>query len=193
MDIRYRALDKSIRDAVKEEQVKLGYRKEVIRLYYPVESVKRMLHAEEAEQELLKGFLEAERDTLGDIAVSLDGDRYCFRLPEEASEYIREHTPEHGFLYDFINVIGRHGSTVEEILSVFRKYSEHVHIERLDNGEFDWLVYFEDGEPDDYRYCLKDEGHHIIYHRFTPEDYEALGISMVKTYSHEEAWRELGL
>ena len=32
-------------------------------------------------------------------------------------------------------------------------------------------IKFKNGVPDDYRYCLTDEGCHIIYHRFTAEDY----------------------
>ena len=222
MDDRFKALDKSIWDSVKEEQVKLGYCREVIRLYYPIESVERMLKAEGTSESadfsagadnratvgagsrtetgiseaakaakaandenaglrtdltlLLDAFRAAERDTLGDIRISCDGERYCFRLPEEASEYVHEHTASSGFLYDFIAVIGRHGARIEEVEAVFRKYSECVHIEKLVSEDFDYLMYFEDGVPDDYRYCLTDEGHHIIYHRFTPQDYEALGI-----------------
>lgn len=38
------------------------------------------------------------------------------------------------------------------------------------------IVYFEDGIPDDYRYCLSLEGEHMIYHKFTPEDYEDFGF-----------------
>ena len=222
MDDRFKALDKSIWDSVKEEQVKLGYCREVIRLYYPIESVERMLKAEGTSESadfsagadnratvgagskteteineaakaakaandenadsradltlLLDEFRAVERDTLGDIRISCDGERYCFRLPEEASEYVHEHTASGGFLYDFIGVIGRHGASMAEVEAVFRKYSDCVHIEQLDSEDFDYLMYFEDGVPDDYRYCLTDEGHHIIYHRFTPEDYEALGI-----------------
>ena len=41
---------------------------------------------------------------------------------------------------------------------------------------FVFLVYFEDGIPDDYRYCLSLEGEHMIYHKFTPEDYEDFGF-----------------
>ena len=219
MEERFKALDKSIWDSVKEEQVKLGYRKEVIRLYYPIESVERLLHiignkpknsnnlksdtnidgiseqlpsdntcarvdckedeySADIEQKLhaaLADFISAEQDTLGSIGVSNDGERYCIKLPEEASEYIHEHTPHSGFLYDFIDVIARHGISIEDVLNVFRKYSDKLHIEELIDDDFDYLVYFEDGVPDDYRYCLTDEGHHIIYHRFTPEDYDALG------------------
>ena len=222
MDDRFKALDKSIWDSVKEEQVKLGYCREVIRLYYPIESVERLLKAEGTSESadfgsgaetgaivgagtkmetgiieatkaakaangenadtradlilLLDAFRAAERDTLGDIRISCDGERYCFRLPEEASEYVHEHTASSGFLYDFIDVIGRHGASIAEVEAVFHKYSDCVHIEQLVSEDFDYLMYFEDGVPDDYRYCLTDEGHHIIYHRFTPEDYEALGI-----------------
>ncbi len=179
MDKRFEALNKSIWDSVKEEQVKLGYRREVIRLYYPVETIERMLKAESEEAELsalIESFCAEEKATLGNIKISSDGERYCFRLPEEASEYIHEHTPGSGFLYDFIETIARHGSSIEDIKEVFCRYSDKLHIEKLEDGDFDYLMYFEDGNPDDYRYCLTDEGHHIIYHRFTPEDYEALGI-----------------
>ncbi len=220
MEDRFSALNRSIWDSVKEEQVKLGYRKEVIRLYYPIDSVERMLDVDSvgvdagvgaeagpvtgiiksagnedsasAGTEAVKGtsidekadiaaafldeFRAAERDTLGDIKISRDGERYCFRLPEEASEYVHEHTASSGFLYDFIDIIGRHGISIEDVKAVFIKYSDRVHIEKLQSEDFDYLIYFENGEPDDYRYCLTDEGHHIIYHRFTPEDYAALGI-----------------
>ena len=47
---------------------------------------------------------------------------------------------------------------------------------RMHNGEFDWLISFEDGQPDAYRYCIADEGCHLTYHRFTKEDYEAFGF-----------------
>jgi hypothetical protein len=60
---------------------------------------------------------------------------------------------------------------MEDVFAVFRKYSDSVHIESVSHGEFDYLVYFEDGQPDSFRYCLTEEGEHVIYHRFTIEDY----------------------
>ena len=45
----------------------------------------------------------------------------------------------------------------------------------MDNGEFDRMIRFEEGE-DKYYYCFKDEGCHIIYHRFLPEDYADFGF-----------------
>ena len=76
----------------------------------------------------------------------------------------------------FIETIARHGCTLDEVMDVFHAYSEHVHVEKTTGTGFDYLVYFEDGIPDDYRYCLSLEGEHMIYHKFTPEDYEDFGF-----------------
>ena len=39
----YERLEKSLIDLVKEEQAKLGYRKEMIRLYYPLSSLNHFM------------------------------------------------------------------------------------------------------------------------------------------------------
>lgn len=46
---------------------------------------------------------------------------------------------------------------------------------KWDTDEFDCCFYFTEGK-DPYLYCFKDEGCHIIYHRFLPEDFEDLGL-----------------
>jgi hypothetical protein len=168
-------LENNIYDVIKEEQVKLGYRKEVIRLYYPLQSLNRFLKSNLTIEEMhpvLKDFSKTIEDKLGKTEFSNEGERFCFCFSPEASEYIYSHTEQQGFLYDFIRTISRHCVSMEEVVEQFKKYSDHVHVEKVSHGEFDYLVYFEDGKPDDFRYCLTDEGCHIIYHRFTVEDYE---------------------
>jgi hypothetical protein len=168
-------LEKNISDVIKEEQVKLGYRSENIRLFYPLQSLNRFLQTELGENEMEACLVEFCRELepkFGRIAVSHEGGRFCFHLPPRAADYVHAHTPQSGFLYDFIETVGTHGVTIDDVLAVFRRYSDRVHVERVSHGEFDVLVYFEDGEPDDFRYCLTDEGAHVIYHRFTVEDYE---------------------
>ena len=59
-------------------------------------------------------------------------------------------------------------------MKVFQQYSSHVILEKMADMDFDYLIYFADGQPDSYRYCLTKEGHHLIYHRYTKEDYEEL-------------------
>ena len=60
---------------------------------------------------------------------------------------------------------------MNEILDLFHTYSENIITEEMNNGEFDRLIRFADNSEDPYYYCFKDEGCHIIYHRFLPEDY----------------------
>lgn len=167
-------LEKNICDVIKEEQIKLGYRKETIRLYYPLLSLNRFLHTDLDEKEMmevLREFPAAVENKLGAVEISHEKERFCFYFPEEASEYIHLNTDQDGFLYDFIETVSKHGVSIEDVICQFKKYSDKVHIEKKEHGEFDYLVYFEDGVPDDFRYCLTDEGCHIIYHRFTIEDY----------------------
>ena len=73
-----------------------------------------------------------------------------------------------------IAVVGTHYATMSQVEEVFEKYSAGVCRERMDTEDFDELLYFEDGVPDEDYYCFKTEGEHLIYHRFTKEDYQAL-------------------
>lgn len=166
-------LEKNICGMIKEGQVKLGYQKETLHLYYPLLTLNRFLHSDLDTEEMraaLEEFSAAVEDKLGKIQISNQEERFCFCLPPEASEYVHTHTSQTGFLYDFIETISKHGVTMEEVINQFQKYSDHVQVEKSANGEFDYLVYFEDGNPDTFRYCMKEEGHHISYHRFTADD-----------------------
>lgn len=175
----YDALEQNIIDMIEEQQLKLGYLPETVRLYYPLSSLNRFLGMESSIEEMtgyLLRFSEQTKARLGGIVVSNQGERFCIAVPPEGAEYIHTHQRPKGFLADLINTIQRHGCTLEEVLNRFYKYSEHVHVEKVDNGEFDYLVYFEDGVPDSYRYCLSVEDCHIIYHRYTIGDYEDFGF-----------------
>lgn len=64
----YERLEKSLIDLVKEEQAKLGYRKEMIRLYYPLSSLNHFMETNadsEEMQELLADFPKAAEDISG--------------------------------------------------------------------------------------------------------------------------------
>ena len=173
------ALKKSMIDAIEEGQLKLGYRDETIRLYYPLESLcaltGKKLDAAQMMRELEAFFTEDEAE-LGKIEISRRGYRFCLAVGPKGAAWVHAHTNPNGFLAAFIAAIGRHGCTMDELLAVFNRYGDRVHVEELHNGEFDWLISFEDGQPDAYRYCIADEGCHLTYHRFTKEDYEAFGF-----------------
>lgn len=167
-------LEKNVIDFIQEEQLKLGYRRETIRLYYPLLSLNRLFGTDcDVDQmcKLMDSFCSYAEARLGRIEVTHQKERFCFAIPPEGSEYVRENTEYPAFIRDFIHTVSRHGVTIEEVLQQFYRYSDNVHVEKLENGEFDYLVYFENGIPDDYRYCISDEGCHIIYHRFSIDDY----------------------
>lgn len=170
----YSKLEKNIIDVLKEEQVKLGYRSEDVRLYYPLQSLNRFLKTNHSISEMqteLRVFSKSVEDRLGRIGISNENERFCLLLPPKASDYVHEHMGNTEFICDFVNTVARHGVSMDEVLEQFYKYSDNVHVEQVAHGEFDYLVYFEDGKPDAFRYCIKDEGCHIIYHRFTIDDY----------------------
>lgn len=167
-------LEKNMIDIIKEEQIKLGYRSETIRLYYPILSLNRFLSTDfniEQMHKALNGFCNLVEEKLGKIEVTNQDSRFCFKIPPQGSDYVHAQMGKNEFIYDFIKTIEKHGCTMEEILEQFYKYSDKVHVEKVTHGEFDYLIYFEDGIPDEFRYCITDEGCHIIYHRFTIDDY----------------------
>ena len=169
----YERLEKSLIDLVKEEQAKLGYRKEMIRLYYPLSSLNHFMETNadsEEMQELLADFPKAAEDIFGEVGITHTKDRFCFALSEKASEYVHENMKPNEFIKELVELVAKHGCTMDDIEVLFRSHSDRIVAEPMDNGEFDRVIRFEEGE-DKYYYCFKDEGCHIIYHRFLPEDY----------------------
>lgn len=169
----------NIIDVIKEEQIKLGYRKEQIRLYYPLSSLNLIL-GKELECEDMKKYLEEyfleRKEIFGEVNVSYKGERFCLHLSDTASEYVNNHTEKTGFLYDFIEKISAHDVKINELVDLFHKYSDDVYFEKMENSEFDYLIYFVDGKPDSYWYLLTEEGHHITYHRYTKQDFISMGL-----------------
>ena len=68
----YKILENNLIDIIKEEQAKLGYRKEKIRFYYPLSSLNNMFSSQDNVYEMaerLKKLSEYTNETLGEINV----------------------------------------------------------------------------------------------------------------------------
>lgn len=173
----YESLKKDLMAVIKESQIKLGYARNAIGLYYPLESLNRLLDSgldAAGMDRALQEFAVLAEEELGVISVSREQTRYCIRIPEEGVEYVHDKVADPGFLKAFLDKIGHCNISMDDILDVFRRFSDHVVCEKMESNDFDYLVYFEDGTPDDFRYCIKFEGDCAIYHRFNPKDYEGL-------------------
>lgn len=166
-------------DMILEEQLKLGYEKETIRFYSPCTSVGHILGLKDctadAVMQALVPFASYAEDTLGEIGVtSCSGERICFLIPVQGATYVHEHWNENPFLEALIQCFGRHGITLSDVQEVFAKFSKQVTCIHIGSDDFDDVLFFADGKPDAYRYCVKFDAGHAFYHRFLKEDFEEL-------------------
>lgn len=175
----YGRLEAYFCDVILEEQLKLGYEKETIRFYSPCASVGHILHLEdrtcESVYRALLPFRDLAKETLGDIVVSkCSGERVCFLIPAKGAAYVHENWKRNPFLEELIACFGRHGITLSDVQQVFQKWSEDVRCIHIGSDGVDDVLYFENGVPDSYRYCVKFDAGHASYHRFLKEDFEEL-------------------
>ena len=182
----YSRLAKSLIDIVKEQQAKLGYRKEIVRLYYPLSTLRHFFECAGADNKIATGVISEQQmleilapnnlprqltDTIGEIKVTAKNERFCIEIPPKGSEYVHENTADNEFISELIALVGTHGCTMEQITELFYKYSDDIEKKEMQNGEFDCYIRFLNNPDDIYYYCFHDEGCHIIYHRFLPQDY----------------------
>ena len=102
----FKRLEKNLIDIIKEEQAKLGFRKEEIRLYYPLISLNHFFEADDDVDEMqtrLEQFPEEAKKKLGDICVTHKKDRFCLHIPEQGSVYVHEHTAENEFIKKLVD------------------------------------------------------------------------------------------
>lgn len=135
----YHRLENSIIDVIKEEQAKLGYRKEEIRLYYPLSSLDHFFETEadaEEMKKILTGFGAYTKEKLGNVLVSNKGDRFCFHIPEQGAEYVHAHMKPN----EFNPGVGRVGRKTRLYDAAgersFLSKGKQVQMEPRDNGEF---------------------------------------------------------
>lgn len=175
----FQRLESNIIDNIREAHLKLGYEERPISLNYLSSTLCHLLGTDELSGEELLDFISYTSPRLGSVRFAPIRDGYCVTVPADGTAYVHSHPDKSRFLMEFIDTIRDHHNTLEDVFAVFRRHSGSVVIEESSSGEFEYLVYFADGIPDNYRYCLSaepciDGGCHVTYHRFIPEDYEGL-------------------
>lgn len=173
--------EKNLTDMIKEAQLKLGFDKREITLNYAASSLSALFGIGDSYDEIstaLDKFVAENNDKFGEIKFNYlkDENIYAVVVSAQGAEYVHGISEGYEFLSELISAVGKFDCTVENILSLFKKYSDNVHVEESSSGEFDLLIYFEYGEPDEYYYCFATHDLHISYHRFIKEDYESFGF-----------------
>lgn len=169
-------LQKNMIDQIKEAQIKLGYARETIRLYYPAESLQALLEVPGMEVERIAALLEQEYASGGSVLGRPEFRVHAGRLEvgilPSGVEYVHQQVAEPAFLKDMIALFQKnHHCGIEEIRAVFEGYSSDYTCQKMPEGtDFDYVLYFTDRSIDEYAYCIKEEMGHTIYHRFTQAD-----------------------
>lgn len=180
----YSALERNLIEVMEEQQAKLGFDGETINLFYPVDSVAMMIGLDPQEKtltEALNGFCAHAEEKLGKIAYAVHEGRVSFAIPSEGGKYVSGRLNENSFIVRLVGMVASHRASIEKVIDLFKEYSDQVCIRKMPaHEEFDYLVYFSDGEPDSFWYCLKEEMGHVTYHRFTKMDFEAFGFEMTE-------------
>ncbi len=173
----FERLEKNITDNIKEAQLKIGFDNKPVSFNYMLSSLSHLLGEKldfEQAEEILKDFSEYFCDHLGGISSERIKNGFCITVPEKGGAYVNG-LDGYDFITEFVEAVRRHGTTIPEILDIFRKYGE-ITVKKVKSEEFDCLVFFNDGKPEEYFYCLADEGGHVSYHRFIKEDYFDFGF-----------------
>ena len=180
----FNRLESNLTDNIYEAQLKLGYDKRPIRLNYTSSSIRHLIGTDIIDDDMLSvlnDFSSFASPRMGEIAFSPIQGGYCFIVPPVGTAFVHEHAPSDSFIAALVELIRHHGISMDDVLALFKKFSDNICTKDMSSsGEFDLLVYFEDGCPDNYRYCFSIDDDfgccHISYHRFIPEDYAELGF-----------------
>jgi len=175
----FRCLEKHILDNILEAQIKLGYEGRSMSLNYTKNSLIHLLGenlSDDNIRQILFDFAEYTTPRLGKLSITDISNGFCITIPSEGTAYVHALNDKKSFICALVEAVRQHRS-LEDILGIFRSFSDSVSVTETDNDEFHYLVYFENGVPDDYLYCLTvdeeiDGSLHVTYHRFIKEDYE---------------------
>lgn len=174
-------LIENLTEQIKEAQLKLGYARETIRLYFPVQSMCGLLQIKlrsgKELVELLKEEKGFEETVLGKICFTLcKGERIEVCIPATGADYVYERVPNPSFLESVVELFkDNHHLTIEKICACFAQFNNSYICEKMKCGtDFDYVLFFPDHNPDSWYYCIKMEMDHTIYHRFTEMDYRLM-------------------
>lgn len=176
--MQYHKFKNHIIEIIQEQQYKLGFYEGDIKLYYPLASLLHLLEINDASdiRYHLTLFKEECKEDFGDIKISkLKDGRFCFTIATQGSLYVYQSHRSNPFLKNLIQLLQEANINMEHIFTLCQSYAgsdDNLHIEKVRHPDFDYLIYFKNGQPSAMYYCFKADHGHIIYHRFSKEDWE---------------------
>jgi len=105
----------------------------------------------------LQNFAKKVKDPLGEVVFQRNKSRYGITVPVQGVCYIDRNVTDNGFLRDLLELLRRHDCNKEQILAVFKKYSDQIRVQDVTDNDFDYAVWFENDANNIYRYCFHEE------------------------------------
>ena len=110
----FECLEQNIVQTIYEWQVKIGYAKESMKVYFMRDSL--CYYCGNLEKDEMKawlaGFKMFVKERLGEVRVSGDGKRFCFSVPEAGTEYCKDFFKGNSFLPKLVEEIKRPECTI---------------------------------------------------------------------------------
>ena len=112
---------------------------------------------------------------IGDISISTASDgRIGIKVFSDGIDIIMNSNPRRFFLRELIEKIRFRNCNLESIKEVFEKEGAPFICENVDDSEFQHVIYFEDENIDEYKYCFTFDVMGSYYHRLIDYDFEKL-------------------
>jgi len=175
----FKELEENIETTIYEGTLKLGYNKdESFSIYYDLDLLNYLLHTNFTTNEdcynYLTEFQEYVKLRLPNIAINLEKGRFKITVPKEGISYIYKQNENNTFLKELINTVKDHVFTLEDILQIFRHYSNDFVCEQIDNEEFQFVFYFKDNTFDKFKYFFTFDQMVVYYLRLLAYSYSKL-------------------
>ena len=172
-------LEQTLIEIIQEQQLKLGYMEETIRLYFPITSIEYLLDLDgEPDKNLINETLTKERKSIegnfGPIRFKSETNRYALIIPPKGSTYVYESIPKNVFLEGLIQLFNSHEVDIEKVKSLFNQFDPNYICEKSDDPEFNYIISFKNKDIDRYFYLLKLEEGHSSYHRYNEHDMQGI-------------------
>ncbi len=169
-------LEQNVSQAIYEGLLKLGSSgKEDFSIYYDLDLLNHLLNTDfELNEECypsLKEFKSYMEKRSKYLTIHLEKNRFKFTVNSDGIETIKKQYENNYFLRDLINLVKGPTFTLDDVLTIFRKYDQDYICEASKNPEFQYVIYFKDQMIDPYRYCFSFDAVGGYYHRLLEYDY----------------------
>ena len=171
----------NIIDQIVEAQLKLGFAKEKMTFYYPLNSINRLLGTEFKDIDECVNYCNAawngQKSGLKELIFNNNKNVVGITVSSDGVKYVYENIEPSPFLVALIEGFkNNYHLEISDIESIFAKFGEYVKIPVSKDTGFMYAIWFKDGKSigDEYIYCINIEMGHTIYLRFTRDDYEEL-------------------